>query len=55
MTNKESNLDKWLKKNVNQVTDLKNSKPEKKSTFRKFFKKNTNSKGVKLIFLGGLN
>lgn len=57
MTNKESNLDKWLKKNVSQVTDLKNTKPEKKSTFRRFFNKNqnTNSNGVKLIFLGGLN
>ena len=64
MTDKEksSNLDRWLKKNVNHSSDMpaaNKSKPQKKGQKSKFFrfgsKSRKNKTHLKVLFLGGLN
>ena len=64
MTDKEksSNLDRWLKRNVNHSSDMpaaNNSKAPKKGQKSKFFrfgsKSRKNKSHLKVLFLGGLN
>ncbi len=55
MNKNENILDKWLAKNVNQLSSLPKQNKKKKTPIKNFFKQKFVSNKVKLIFFGGLD